>query len=89
MPELRSGGHRPLSRLSQLQKENSSNSAVGRYSLSPPRLVPPGELPPAGRLRRVFTAHTRRRKKNTFQLTTLMKEPLRVVHSVPLSFPEG
>ncbi|XP_068243940.1 golgin subfamily A member 6D-like [Palaemon carinicauda] len=84
--------HRPLSRLSQLQHEGSTSaSAIGRYSLSPPRLFPPAELPPVGRLRRVFTAHTRRRKKhsNGFQLTNLMKEPLRVVHSVPLCFPEG
>ncbi|KAK7075403.1 hypothetical protein SK128_022833, partial [Halocaridina rubra] len=84
--------HRPLSRLSQLQHEcSTSASAVGRYSLSPPRLFPPAELPPVGRLRRVFTAHARRRKKHThgFQLTNLMKEPLRVVHSVPLCFPEG
>lgn len=90
--------HRPLTRLSQLQKEGnglaggtSSSSAVGRYSLSPPRLFPPAELPPVGRLRRVFTTHTRRRKKHApgFQLTNLMKEPLRVVHSVPLCFPEG
>ena len=92
--------HRPLTRLNQLQREGDGSgvpeggclsSAVGRYSLSPPRLFPPAELPPAGRLRRVFTTHTRRRKKHShgFQLSSLMKEPLRVVHSVPLCFPEG
>lgn len=93
--------HRPLTRLTQLQREgegggsgsdgSSMNSTMARYSLSPPRLFLPADLPPAGRLRRVFTTHTRRRKKHGhgFQLSSLMKEPLRVVHSVPLCFPEG
>jgi hypothetical protein len=46
-----------------------------------------------GKLRRVFTTHARRRstrKKELvpgFNLSHMMKEPLRVVHSVPLSFP--
>uniref|UniRef100_T1JMG0 Uncharacterized protein n=1 Tax=Strigamia maritima TaxID=126957 RepID=T1JMG0_STRMM len=39
-----------------------------------------------GKLRRVFTAHVRRRKKHGQFLRTMMKEPLRVVHSVPLNF---
>ncbi|GAB6031594.1 hypothetical protein CHUAL_009357 [Chamberlinius hualienensis] len=44
-----------------------------------------------GKLRRVLTAQVRRRKRNTplpgFTLTNaVMKEPLRVVHSVPLNF---
>ena len=48
-----------------------------------------------GKLRRVFTTHARRRstrKKDLvpgFNLSHMMKEPLRVVHSVPLSFPNG
>ncbi|XP_033611418.1 GTPase-activating Rap/Ran-GAP domain-like protein 3 isoform X1 [Cryptotermes secundus] len=48
-----------------------------------------------GKLRRVFTTHARRRstrKKELvpgFNLSHMMKEPLRVVHSVPLSFPNG
>ncbi|KAK7863100.1 hypothetical protein R5R35_001025 [Gryllus longicercus] len=47
------------------------------------------------KLRRVFTTHARRRstrKKELvpgFNLSHMMKEPLRVVHSVPLSFPHG
>ena len=56
------------------------------------RLLSPHELPPIGRLRRVFTTHTRRRKKKSyggFQMINLMKEPLRVVHSVPLTIPHG
>lgn len=56
------------------------------------RLVPPGELPSSGPLRRVFSSHARRRKKSkgiSFQLSHFLKEPLRVVHSVPLSFPPG
>ncbi|XP_063235164.1 GTPase-activating Rap/Ran-GAP domain-like protein 3 isoform X1 [Bacillus rossius redtenbacheri] len=53
------------------------------------------ETPPEGKLRRVFTTHARRRslrKKELvigFNLSHMMKEPLRVVHSVPLSFPHG
>lgn len=82
------------------KKENnvtySSNTQdkTNSYLISnyPSRLFPPGELPSAGPLRRVFSTHTRRRKKSkglSFQLTQFMKEPLRVVHSVPLSIPTG
>ncbi|KAK9498429.1 hypothetical protein O3M35_003068 [Rhynocoris fuscipes] len=47
-----------------------------------------------GPLRRVFTTHARRRsrkKRQTvkhpgFALSTIMREPLRVVHSVPLGY---
>ncbi|KAA0199351.1 hypothetical protein HAZT_HAZT001080 [Hyalella azteca] len=58
------------------------------------RLVPATELPPVGRMRRVFTSHVRRRKKNkpsaiSFHLSNMIKEPLRVVRSVPLTFPAG
>jgi hypothetical protein len=48
---------------------------------------------PGGKLRRVFTMHAWRRstkKKELvpeFNLSHMMKEPLRVVQSVPLSFP--
>jgi hypothetical protein len=53
------------------------------------------QTPREGKLRRVFTTHARRRstrKKELvpgFNLSHMMKEPLRVVHSVPLSFPNG
>ena len=53
------------------------------------------QAPREGKLRRVFTTHARRRstrKKEIvpgFNLSHMMKEPLRVVHSVPLSFPNG
>ncbi|XP_069702439.1 GTPase-activating Rap/Ran-GAP domain-like protein 3 isoform X2 [Periplaneta americana] len=53
------------------------------------------QTPREGKLRRVFTTHARRRstrKKELvpgFNLSHMMKEPLRVVHSVPLSFPHG
>ena len=57
------------------------------------RLFPAAEMPSTGKMRRVFTTHVRRRKKKkpgiSFHLSNLMKEPLRVVHSVPLSFPPG
>jgi len=50
------------------------------------------ELPPEGKLRRVVTAHTRRRTKRKHELLTtpsgiaaITKGPLHVVHSVPLS----
>lgn len=43
-----------------------------------------------GKLRRVFTTHVRRRSQkknlNAFNLSRLMKEPLRVIHSVPLNY---
>ncbi|XP_065200520.1 GTPase-activating Rap/Ran-GAP domain-like protein 3 isoform X3 [Planococcus citri] len=43
-----------------------------------------------GKLRRVFTTHVRRKSQkknaNTFSLSRLMKEPLRVIHSVPLNY---
>lgn len=47
-----------------------------------------------GPLRRVFTTHARRRSRKKRQsgqhsgyaLSTIMKEPLRVVHSVPLGY---
>lgn len=58
------------------------------------------EALPVGKLRRVFTTHARRRSQRRnkkdetgtaavpgFNLSRMMKEPLRVVHSVPLSFP--
>ena len=58
------------------------------------------EAVPVGKLRRVFTTHARRRSQRRnkkdetgaapppgFNLSRMMKEPLRVVHSVPLSFP--
>ncbi|XKL68272.1 hypothetical protein PGB90_003763 [Kerria lacca] len=42
------------------------------------------------KLRRVFTAHVRRKSQkknlNAFSLSILMKEPLRVIHSVPLNY---
>ncbi|KAE8749239.1 hypothetical protein FOCC_FOCC004146 [Frankliniella occidentalis] len=62
------------------------------------------EALPVGKLRRVFTTHARRRSQRRakkddpggqaavvpgFNLSRMMKEPLRVVHSVPLSFPNG
>lgn len=56
------------------------------------------QLPREGKLRRVFTTHARRRstrssKKDAavagFNLSRMMKEPLRVVHSVPLSYSNG
>lgn len=54
------------------------------------RLFPISELPPAGRMRRVFTVHARRPKKKkasriSIHLTSLMREPLKIVNSVPLS----
>lgn len=50
--------------------------------------------PLEGKIRRVFTTHARRRTRKKemvpgFSLIHMMKEPLRVVHSVPLSFPNG
>lgn len=49
-----------------------------------------------GKLRRVFTTHARRRSRTKkdagvsgFNLSRMMKEPLRVVHSVPLSYSNG
>lgn len=68
-------------------------------SLDLASLAETGEPPPReGKLRRVFTTHVRRRsKKNSaatgnvagFNLSRMMKEPLRVVHSVPLSYSNG
>lgn len=51
--------------------------------------------PEESRLRRVLTAHTRRRKKKSghhvpgFCLTSVLKEPLCLVNSVPLNFELG
>lgn len=72
----------------------SSTATAATISAPSTRLFPTTELPPVGRMRRVFTSHVRRRRKKkpsaiSFHLTNLMKEPLRVVHSVPLSFPPG
>ena len=72
----------------------SSTSTAATVIVPGTRLFPTNELPPIGRMRRVFTTHVRRRKKKkppviSFHLTNFMKEPLRVVHSVPLSFPPG
>nr|XP_018899479.1 PREDICTED: GTPase-activating Rap/Ran-GAP domain-like protein 3 isoform X2 [Bemisia tabaci] len=57
------------------------------------------QLPREGKLRRVFTTHARRRSSrgskkeappgSAFNLSRMMKEPLRVVHSVPLSYSNG
>ncbi|XP_054270708.1 GTPase-activating Rap/Ran-GAP domain-like protein 3 isoform X2 [Macrosteles quadrilineatus] len=54
------------------------------------------EVPREGKLRRVFTTHARRRSRTkkdagvaNFNLSRMMKEPLRVVHSVPLSYSNG
>ncbi|KAL3182197.1 hypothetical protein MRX96_007404, partial [Rhipicephalus microplus] len=45
------------------------------------------------RLRRVFTAHVRRHSKKPrhggFSLNNMLKEPLRLVNSVPLNFDFG
>lgn len=45
------------------------------------------------RLRRVFTAHVRRQTKKPrqggFSLNCMLKEPLRLVNSVPLNFDFG
>uniref|UniRef100_A0A131YVR2 Gtpase activating rap/ran gap domain like protein 3 n=1 Tax=Rhipicephalus appendiculatus TaxID=34631 RepID=A0A131YVR2_RHIAP len=45
------------------------------------------------RLRRVFTAHVRRQSKKPrhggFSLNNMLKEPLRLVNSVPLNFDFG
>lgn len=56
------------------------------------------EVTPAAeisKLRRVLTSHTKRRKKKTahhvggFCLTSVLKEPLCLVNSVPLNFEFG
>lgn len=47
------------------------------------------------KLRRVLTAHVRRKNskkrasQKSFTIKSMLKEPLRVVHSVPLNFESG
>ena len=68
-------------------------SSASHTSLSATRLFPMTDLPPPGRMRRVFTTHVRRRRTKKppsicVHLTDLLKEPIRIVHSMPLD-PDG
>lgn len=76
----------------------SQMSVTATPSAAPPHeaLLRPAPMPSSmgshspGKLRRVFTAHVRRnsqKKANkNFCLKAMLKEPLRLVNSVPLNF---
>ncbi|XP_077538336.1 uncharacterized protein LOC144150842 isoform X2 [Haemaphysalis longicornis] len=72
--------------LAELQREEAMGAA-------PCSSRDAADGPKESRLRRVFTAHVRRQSKKPrhggFSLNSMLKEPLRLVNSVPLNFDFG